>query len=113
MLYKYKRTFFRRAVKRDAKTVASWDIKRIIPCHGVSELSLHCTCWSKGSRMSSRKMAERPGGPRIGIFSFDLSLRRKVGKSCSSITFQSNVLSLDVCLALHWKVIQMDFGAFN
>jgi len=26
-----------RAMKRDARTVASWDFERIIPCHGVSD----------------------------------------------------------------------------
>lgn len=27
-----------RAMKKDARTVASWDIEKIIPCHGVSTL---------------------------------------------------------------------------
>lgn len=57
-------SFFCRAMKNDARTVASWDFEKIIPCHGVCRVCemrfLSCLLTGQ-NRMSLRLMGRRLG----------------------------------------------------
>jgi hypothetical protein len=60
-------------MKRDATTVANWNFQRIIPCHGVSDITCICLCETDLlGRTSSKRMAIKFGEMFTRLSSLDL-----------------------------------------